>query len=103
MTGEATDAQKASFLTALAIKGETIEEITEAAVVMRSHCAPFDNDMDTLEIVGTGGDKIQHDEDFYTGSIDHECSRHQDNQTWSPRKPPVMWNSRLPRGAWRKD
>lgn len=51
MTGEATDAQKASFLTALAIKGETIEEITEAAKVMRSHCAPFDNDMDTLEIV----------------------------------------------------
>lgn len=27
MTGEATDAQKASFLTALAIKGETIEEL----------------------------------------------------------------------------
>ena len=57
MTGEATDAQKASFLTALAIKGETIEEITEAAKVMRSHCAPFDNDIDTLEIVGTGGDR----------------------------------------------
>lgn len=57
MTGEATDAQKASFLTALAIKGETIEEITEAARVMRIHCAPFDNEMDTLEIVGTGGDK----------------------------------------------
>ena len=57
MTGEATDAQKASFLTALAIKGETIEEITEAAKVMRSHCATFDNDMDTLEIVGTGGDR----------------------------------------------
>ena len=57
MTGEATDAQKASFLTALAIKGETIEEITEAAKVMRSHCAPFDIDMDTLEIVGTGVDR----------------------------------------------
>lgn len=57
MTGEATDAQKASFLTALAIKGETIDEITEAAKVMRAHCAPFQNDMDTLEIVGTGGDK----------------------------------------------
>lgn len=57
MTGEATDAQKASFLTALAIKGETIDEITEAAKVMRAHCAPFENDMDTLEIVGTGGDK----------------------------------------------
>lgn len=30
MTGEATDAQKASFLTALSIKGETIDEITAA-------------------------------------------------------------------------
>ena len=30
MTGEATDAQKASFLTALAIKGETIEEISQS-------------------------------------------------------------------------
>lgn len=57
MTGEAADAQKASFLTALAIKGETITEITEAAKVMRAYCAPFDNDMNTLEIVGTGGDK----------------------------------------------
>ena len=57
MTGEATDAQKASFLTALAIKGETIEEITEAAKVLRAHQEAFDNDMDTLEIVGTGGDK----------------------------------------------
>lgn len=56
MTGEATDAQKASFLTALAIKGETIEEITAAAKVMRVHCQVFHNDKDVLEIVGTGGD-----------------------------------------------
>lgn len=56
MTGEATDAQKASFLTALAMKGETIDEITSAARVLRSHCEKFLNDMDVLEIVGTGGD-----------------------------------------------
>ena len=56
MTNEATDAQKASFLTALAMKGETIDEITAAAKVMRSHCERFLNDMDVLEIVGTGGD-----------------------------------------------
>ena len=56
MTNEATDAQKASFLTALAMKGETIEEITAAAKVMREHCERFLNDMDVLEIVGTGGD-----------------------------------------------
>ncbi len=56
MDGEATDAQKASFLTALNMKGETIEEITAAARVMREHCERFFNDMDVLEIVGTGGD-----------------------------------------------
>lgn len=56
MTGEATDAQKASFLTALAVKGETIDEITAAAKVMRAHCTEFHNDKDVLEIVGTGGD-----------------------------------------------
>ena len=54
MTGEATDAQKASFLTALSIKGETIDEITAAAKVMSSKCTPFNNEG---EIVGTGGDK----------------------------------------------
>lgn len=56
MSGEATDAQKASFLTAMSMKGETIDEITAAAKVMRSHCEKFLNDMDVLEIVGTGGD-----------------------------------------------
>lgn len=56
MTNQATDAQKSSFLTAMAMKGETIEEITAAARVMRQHCERFLNDMDVLEIVGTGGD-----------------------------------------------
>ena len=56
MTNQAMDTQKASFLTALAMKGETIDEITAAAKVMRAHCERFLNDMDVLEIVGTGGD-----------------------------------------------
>lgn len=56
MTGEAADTQKAAFLTALAMKGETIEEITAAAQVLRKHCEPFENHRDVLEIVGTGGD-----------------------------------------------
>lgn len=56
MTNQATDAQKASCLTALSMKGETIGEITAAAKVMRSHCERFLNEMDVLEIVGTGGD-----------------------------------------------
>lgn len=57
MTGEATDAQKGAFLTALAMKGETIDEITSAAKIMRKHCAPFQTKEPVLEIVGTGGDK----------------------------------------------
>ena len=56
MEGVATDAQKASFLTARNMKGETIDEITAAATVMREHCERFLNDMDVLEIVVTGGD-----------------------------------------------
>lgn len=56
MTNQATEAQKGAFLMALAMKGETIEEITAAAKIMRKHCERFLNDQDVLEIVGTGGD-----------------------------------------------
>ena len=56
MTNEATDVQKAAFLMALSMKGETIGEITAAARIMRKHCERFLNDQDVLEIVGTGGD-----------------------------------------------
>ncbi len=56
MSGDASDAQKAAFLTALSMKGETIDEITAAAKIMRKHCERFLNEQDVLEIVGTGGD-----------------------------------------------
>lgn len=57
MSGEASDVQKSAYLTALSMKGETIEEITASAKEMRNHCVKFLNDMEVLEIVGTGGDK----------------------------------------------
>lgn len=57
MNGEASEVQKSAYLTALAMKGETIDEITASAKEMRNHCVKFLNDMDVLEIVGTGGDK----------------------------------------------
>ena len=57
MSGEATQAQIGSFLTALHIKGETIEEITAFAEIMRKHCGEFTPDVDEeIDIVGTGGD-----------------------------------------------
>ncbi len=56
MNGEASDVQKSAYLTALSMKGETIEEITGSAEEMRNHCTRLLHDMDVLEIVGTGGD-----------------------------------------------
>ena len=55
MSDRATDAQIASLLTAMRMKGETIEEITGFARVMRDKMAKV-NVSDVLDIVGTGGD-----------------------------------------------
>ena len=56
MEGQATDVQKSAYLTALSMKGETIDEITASAAGMRAHCVKLLHNMDVLEIVGTGGD-----------------------------------------------
>jgi anthranilate phosphoribosyltransferase len=71
MSGEATQAQIGAFITALRMKGETLEEITGAARVMRDRATPIrvgrqvlDLDRDDinldqetiLDVVGTGGD-----------------------------------------------
>jgi anthranilate phosphoribosyltransferase len=56
MEGKASDVQMSSFLTALSLKGETIEEITACAEGMRSHCKRLLHEIPVLEIVGTGGD-----------------------------------------------
>lgn len=71
MSGEATQAQIGAFITALRMKGETLDEITGAAKVMRDRATPIrvgrnvlDIDRDDinldqetiLDVVGTGGD-----------------------------------------------
>lgn len=56
-SGEVTEVQTASYLTALRIKGETVEEITASAKGMRNHAEQLMHEgMEVLEIVGTGGD-----------------------------------------------
>lgn len=57
MTGEATPAQIGGFLVGLRIKGETIDEITAAASVMRDLATKVDvNKEHLVDTCGTGGD-----------------------------------------------
>lgn len=56
LTDQVTPVQTAAYLTALHIKGETIEEITGSAMCLREHAEKLDYHSDSLEIVGTGGD-----------------------------------------------
>lgn len=56
MDGQASPVQMSAYLTALSIKGETIDEITASAAGMRAHCVKLLHDRNVLEIVGTGGD-----------------------------------------------
>ena len=56
MSGEASEVQMSAYLTAMSMKGETIEEITASAEAMRAHCVRLLNDKEVLEIVETGGD-----------------------------------------------
>ena len=56
-TGQATDAQIAGLLIGLKMKGETVEEITASAMLMRekAHYVEIDEDI-ILDTCGTGGD-----------------------------------------------
>jgi anthranilate phosphoribosyltransferase len=58
MEGRATPAQMGAFLTAMRQKGETIDEITACASVLREKCEKLHPDTDVLDIVGTGGDEL---------------------------------------------
>ncbi len=60
MSGEATDSQIGAILTALRMKGETVEEISSAAQVMREKAikVPVKDKTNLIDTCGTGGDKV---------------------------------------------
>lgn len=58
MTGEVSEEKIASFLTAMRLKGETVEELTAFVKVMRSKAVKVDVDVTgAIDLVGTGGDQ----------------------------------------------
>src|SRR5262245_28021045 len=56
MSGQATPAQIGGFLMILRLRGESIEEITGAATIMRAKCKKVQAPVGAMDIVGTGGD-----------------------------------------------
>jgi anthranilate phosphoribosyltransferase len=56
MSGDATPAQMGGFLMALRVRGETVEEITGAATVMRAKMTTIKGPQGAIDICGTGGD-----------------------------------------------
>jgi len=58
MDGSATHAQMGAFLTALRMKGESIDEITGSALAMREKAIHLNPVLDVMDIVGTGGDEV---------------------------------------------
>lgn len=59
MDGTATHAQMGAFLTALRMKGESIDEITGSALAMREKAIHLNQEVhNVMDIVGTGGDEV---------------------------------------------
>jgi len=56
MTGEASPAQIGAFLAALRMKGETVDEVTGMARIMREHALRVETKGTVVDTCGTGGD-----------------------------------------------
>ena len=97
MDDQASDIQKAAYLTALSLKGETIDEITASAKGMREHCVKLLNDQDVLEIVGTGGDGSNSFNISTTSSIVIASGG---VKAWKSCSKFKKWRSRLFRSSW---
>jgi len=79
MNGQADDIEISSYLTALRMKGETIDEITASAKGMRSACKHLLHNMDVLEIVGTGGDEAA----LFAGDLFNMYKKFCDSKGWN--------------------
>lgn len=58
MSGNATPSQMGAFLMALRVRGETVDEITGAATIMRAKAHRVRAPANAMDVVGTGGDAV---------------------------------------------
>lgn len=103
MSGGATPVQMASYLTALSMKGETIDEITASAAGMRAHGVRLLHEMDVLEIVGTGGDGSNSFNISTTSSLVIAAGGVPGGKTRQPGSVLQVRRSRRARGTRRED
>ena len=85
MSGKATPVQMSAYLTALALKGETIDEITASAAGMRAHCIKLLHDMESpgqlLDVISPVGKTartghflaVNHLRGAYIGNLRQTC------------------------------
>ncbi len=85
MSGNATQAQISSFLTALRMKGETIDEITACATVMRDKAVKLSPPFPVMDIVGTGGTRWE-PLTFPPPAHLWRRRRHTGGKTWKPQR-----------------
>lgn len=57
LAGRASEVQLAALLVALRAKGESEDEISGLSAAMLAHAVPVDLDPETVDVVGTGGDR----------------------------------------------
>ena len=85
--GAATPAQMGAFLMALRVRGETVEEITGAAQMLRAKMNRVEVAPDAIDIVGTGGDSARHLQCLDLRGADRGRRRRQGRQA---RQPPRL-------------
>ena len=69
MTGEATPAQFGAFVIGLRLKGETVDEMTGLASVMRDKSLKVDFRGPSVDTCGTGGDDLGYFQHLHGGGV----------------------------------
>ena len=103
MGGRTGDAQTGAFLSALRVKGETVDEIVGMARAMSELAEKVDVDADViLDTCGTGGDALRHLQHLHRGGVRRRRRRRHGGQARQPLGDEQVRQRRRARGARRR-